>query len=862
MAYGSNMLKRDAAYYDLHNASIINGILTIEAGGYATQTITVSDLPAITDKMLFSAIAEPYADHYAPEVYVRIMAKCSDGQYYEAVLYPNDTLDTLYSCEFSLKAGEYSDMTVTIGASDLTTFLLWELCAEAADETTMVEIEGVKQSLAKVLYDYNTGTFVGDQEETTLAFITCRLLQNTDVQGHFLCAFKNTHACCMTVRFYDNNSEELFSPLHYDLKPGYNSIDIPHAFLTRLAGPHNFFVTAQVSSGTFTVETRGALFTIDAGYLASREVPLAMDITDIAIKQTVADEGPSEIYAVGVDKGVAYVRSRSYKETNVNVAWTAIGTLGPASSAAVEFDGDWVLRPETEQYTIETEDEPWYFWVNNSILYAIHGLPSELNTPTILSHSVQRDIKVVKGYGNISLPERDQGLIVCYIDLDGYPKYCSYAYDAIAGRKVWAGPFVLPVLPYKYDYVNVHRLNDYRVAFELSGTENVWILSSRTYVGQSVLPEVYSGCDFYEELDEMVPYCSYRDANYNPPNDIHTYNLVMDEYDETTRYTTTTYYWYHYIYGDDILYEMVCKDPPRIGASCSPDPITGAERTIIGDIYSRDNQLLLPVRIFDVRAYVDALEEWHHRMDQYEQAMVEWRQAMEEWERQHELHPEVPPPERPEEPERPDESDYASTADIPVKKIGIDSTTTETTHYYRYRFDINYPIFGSETFYPIFDRITESGFNERYAISDIKWDVYSDHTTVSVICVLNNEEKEASTIRTFAIPVDGMKTLRVRDTRAPHYISPVQNDITAVFDITNYVVSRNSAEFETAIVSVNSTLRSVAFPKGYGFETFEMLLTPDTTYSAVVFTKGTGNETYALEATISTAYYKSGEEPI
>ena len=161
-------------------------------------------------------------------------------------------------------------MYVTLKAQKSVNLTLWELCAEAADESAIVEIEGVKQSLAKLLYDYNTGIFTGDNEETTIAFITCRLIQNTDVQGHLIFTFTNTHACCMTIRFYDNDSEELFTPLYYDLKPGNNSIGIPHAFLNRLAGRHNFYVTAQVSSGTFTVPVRGALFTIDAGYLAKR----------------------------------------------------------------------------------------------------------------------------------------------------------------------------------------------------------------------------------------------------------------------------------------------------------------------------------------------------------------------------------------------------------------------------------------------------------------------------------------------------------------------------------------------------------------------------------------------------------------
>lgn len=502
MSYGSNILKKEAAYYSLVNATIINGILHIGAGGSATQTLSVSDLPAVTKNMLFTCISDnEYSNHYVPDIQVIVYTKMnSDVTYSKAILYPVQVAPNKYSCEFTMEEGSYDEMYVTLKAQKSVNLTLWELCAEAADESAIVEIEGVKQSLAKLLYDYNTGIFTGDNEETTIAFITCRLIQNTDVQGHLIFTFANTHACCMTIRFYDNDSEELFTPLYYDLKPGNNSIGIPHAFLNRLAGRHNFYVTAQVSSGTFTVPVRGALFTIDAGYLAKREIDLAMDICDIAIRQLAADNGPNEIWAVGLDKSIAYVRYRKYKEDNANVGWTAVGSLGKALYAAIEFDGNWVLRNNEDQYTLETEEIPYIFIVDEQHnLYAYHGIDDEV--PILLDTNVST-VSACKGYSSNFYLEQDQGLVVAYIK-NNKAFYRQYVYDTGLKAKHWLDAELL--ITELVESLHVHRLNDYRLGFELSNTSrNIWMYTSRTYVAQAVPREIISPS--YQENLAML-YC-------------------------------------------------------------------------------------------------------------------------------------------------------------------------------------------------------------------------------------------------------------------------------------------------------------------------------------------------------------------
>jgi hypothetical protein len=369
----------------------------------------------------------------------------------------------------------------------------------------------------------------------------------------------------MTIRFYDNDSEELFTPLYYDLKPGNNSIGIPHAFLNRLAGRHNFYVTAQVSSGTFTVPVRGALFTIDAGYLAKREIDLAMDICDIAIRQLVADNGPNEIWAVGLDRGVVYIRYRKYKEDNANVGWTAVGSLGKATSAAIEFDGNWVLRTNTEQYTLETEEVPWYFWINNGILYGHRGLPSEIDPAIILATNVVGQVKACKGYSSITYPDHDQGLVVTYIKSDGLVYYRTYCREL--DTKLWQPERALPVPANVYNFVNVHRLNDYRLAFALSGElQNLWLITDRTYVGQSAYPERYENMNLWQNTDYLIPFHYLYSSDYVFPI-VSIANQSYYTYIERVINTTTSAVeeQQHYVYiivldkriiGDEALFPL------------------------------------------------------------------------------------------------------------------------------------------------------------------------------------------------------------------------------------------------------------------------------------------------------------------
>lgn len=529
MGYASNILKTEAAYYSLNRATITGGKLNMLAGGTATQQITTDDLETVPDTMLFRCIVSNYSERYTPTVSVLVHIRNKDTQEYSNIqVFPIYLGNGTFSSILTTPSGEYDEMYVTISSDVATIFTIWELCPEAADEDIEVLIDGVKQSLPRLLYDYNTFPFEVGQQEATVAFITCRLLSATDLQGHFVITFVATTDTTITVRFYDNDAEELFAPLYYDVSAGRSTIGIPHAYLQRKAGIHSFIVTMQAAYGSLTIDTRGCLFTIDGGYLAVRILDIALDVTDIAIRQLSSDNGPDQIWAVGLDNNEALIRYRAYKETNANVSWSAVGSLGRAIHAAIEFDGYWVLRVGTGQYTINTEEIPYIFIVTEeNKLLAYHGIddeaPYELDTDVTF-------VRACRAYSSIDYPEQDQGLIVAYLKTDKTAWYRQYVWNEDRQQFYWLTE--VQIGTDTWDHINVSRLNDYRVSFQLSNSEkNLWIYSDRTWVGQATPPEIFNLYPGYEDKSAIYSLASFvRNVQIDSYSTTSVYDEDLDKY--------------------------------------------------------------------------------------------------------------------------------------------------------------------------------------------------------------------------------------------------------------------------------------------------------------------------------------------
>lgn len=528
MEYGADVLRKDSAFYTLDKATFSNGILYLRAGGSATTSLTTTELAKLTEWFRLTYIGAKFANNYLPEIRIVVQAQLVSGERFTITGYPVNNSNGVYQQEFQIKAGEYSICTYTIESDVDVAVSLWELCPTANEIDPQTIIDGVSQSLPRLLYDYNTFPFEVGQQEATVAFITCRLLSATDLQGHFVITFVATADTTITVRFYDNDAEELFAPLYYDVSTGRSTIGIPHAYLQRKAGIHSFIVTMQAAYGSLTIDTRGCLFTIDGGYLAARALDIALDVTDIAIRQLSSDNGPDQIWVVGLDNNEALIRYRDYQETNANVAWTAVGSLGRALHAAIEFDGSWVLRAGAGQYTIDTEENPYIFIVDEeNRLIAYHGIdddePYELDTNVTF-------VRACRAYSSIDYPEHDQGLVVAYLKTDGTAWYRQYVWRADRQQFYWLPEVQIGIDT--WDHINVSRLNDYRVSFQLSNSEkNLWIYSDRTWVGQATPPEFFSLYSNYIDKSAIYSSASFvRNVQIDSYSTTSVYDEAMDKY--------------------------------------------------------------------------------------------------------------------------------------------------------------------------------------------------------------------------------------------------------------------------------------------------------------------------------------------
>lgn len=486
MAFSPNILPRAAAYYILNNASIVDTELNISANGYAEIQVSKQMLPKLTSKMLIVVHPSEFSSDYTNDkIQVNISILTTSGKYIEYLLPVVQDMSGVFNTELNLPEEEFSIFTYKIQSAVDVAIYNWELCSEEAADLTTI-INGVEQSLPKLLYDYNTYSFGVAQKEITVGMISCYLLAPTDLQAHFTLSFFSTERCNVHVRVKDNNVTELFSPQVYTVEKGFSSISIPHAYLKKLATEHSFSVTLQCSNGQLSIPVRGLLYTIDGGHLATRLLDPGVDIQDISIKQTPSDTTPSEIWAIGFEGAQLVLKKREYSLLQ-RVNWIAVKDFGEGITAAIEFPGNWQNRNNADRYTLETADNPFVFIVDNTGALKVYQGDTyetvyELDTGVTV-------ISACQGFGSMYDISQRQGMIVTYIKA-GQVYYKQWLYDSSIDAFRWYNSATI------YDagdafFVSIHRLPDYRVGIcisHLTGTD--WYITDRTYVGQTVKPEI------------------------------------------------------------------------------------------------------------------------------------------------------------------------------------------------------------------------------------------------------------------------------------------------------------------------------------------------------------------------------------
>ncbi len=483
MIYGKNILSIQPADWILDKADMTSAIISLAEGGSASTEIKPTQLVSIPSVMLLSLIVDSYTNTYAPLAYAKLTVETIDGMNFEYTVPLVEIKNGTCTVEISTTSTEYISCHFSLISEENIQIHSWALYAPVSEIVDLTEVEA---KIPRLLADYNTSTIVVSQREETIALISARLLENIDVRGQLQITYIASDACTITIRCKDNNGTELFAPLLFDVLKGKGSLGVPHAYLKRLLGLHTFTITAQCTVGTLSFNIRSILYTIDAGYLAQRQIDIDTDIQDITVRRLSTESSPSFIYAVGVDRdGIIRVRRRPYSEQGV-VAWEHMYQYAAGTNAAIEFNGTWYRPIGQEYFTLLCEEHPWVFWIDlDGNLRAQYG-PYSLDA-FILATGVSQ-VKAVRGFKSEEFVEQDQGLVVVYLK-DGEAYYRNYCIQSF-GNFAWEEERALPQLGTDIDSIHVHRLNDYRIGIVSSSpTGNRWIITTRMYIAGATLPE-------------------------------------------------------------------------------------------------------------------------------------------------------------------------------------------------------------------------------------------------------------------------------------------------------------------------------------------------------------------------------------
>ncbi len=473
-----NILPTLASRWQLVNCTYSALSFTFTGAGSARVTLLESDIKSLAPGTL-SAVVLPGDLTLPTDIRCNIFVRTSNAYNHHSCFLLSNTGD-FYSALLDLTTGAYVEAYVELTTTGACTVqqLSLDIVTQSYDEI----IEELRGELPKLLADYNTYDMTLTTEEVTVGLITANLLENTDLQGHFTLSFLASNKAEIVLRIYDDLRKCLYSPSIISVNAGKHTIGFPHSYLKSHIGYHNFYVTLQATEGNVKIPTRAMLYTIDGAHMAERLLDSFYMINDITAKTEITSVEPTMLYTVGVVDNIATIRHIAPNEIGLS-NWTVDFVLPNVKEAAIEFDGIFEVVGETLR--LLTDEYPSIFWtdLNNNLWYQYW---SDESTKQQLATNVL-NISVCRGWNSKLFPEQDMGLVVAYVTLSGTVAYRARVGKA-AGTPVWESEEQLEEAGDGNTKVHVHRLNDYRLGFSVTGC-NKHFITERTTIGFGAAPQ-------------------------------------------------------------------------------------------------------------------------------------------------------------------------------------------------------------------------------------------------------------------------------------------------------------------------------------------------------------------------------------
>jgi hypothetical protein len=468
MIYGSSILSSVVANWQVMNGTVTTDSITLEAGGYAVQTIDLTVLQSIPEYMLLSVVATPYADPYTMGLIAELKVLSETGVTHVYTIPIVDTGNGVCSVDFPTEALDHASLTFTFKTTAPVVISDYSLFPPKLTEVDLTE---VLDRLPRLLSDYNQTSIEVTQEEDIVALISAYITETTELTGKFTLSYVASEPTELIIRIKDNEISELYTPMYFYVNAGRGTIGIPHAYLIKQQGYHNFTVTAQVVSGSIKIDTRRVMYVIDGGRIAYNVMDIGSIAYDVTVRKLESESQISFIYAACIDDGICVIKKSEYTELPGS-AWIAEATIGEAIDAAIEFDGYW----NTTQYpfTFNTDEDPWVGWVTPTGSLNVRRLYAQ-EDPLVLATDISK-VSIVRGWKNTVDIGQDHGMIVLYIK-NGVPYYRTYA-EQTTGSMAWEAERPLTIFSGTAADINGFRTNDYRVGINIldsTGTTHSFI---------------------------------------------------------------------------------------------------------------------------------------------------------------------------------------------------------------------------------------------------------------------------------------------------------------------------------------------------------------------------------------------------
>lgn len=139
--------------------------------------------------------------------------------------------------------------------------------------------------------------------------------------------------------------------------------DIPAELLNKLVSQHQTKANASDPRMSVTV-ARAKTTVMDTTYFTTETIRSKTGLGDISLagRRQVPYGTPNRIYEIHVDEGLVKTAIREYPD-RLKDGWKDQFTLGPGSSVAIAFEGNW--QRYRKYWRLITSEKPYIFWVDD-----------------------------------------------------------------------------------------------------------------------------------------------------------------------------------------------------------------------------------------------------------------------------------------------------------------------------------------------------------------------------------------------------------------------------------------------------------------------------------------------------------------